>query len=243
MQKVEWYVDWFNSPYYHLLYNHRNYDEANHFMQMLCNYMGLKPHARIWDLACGKGRHAISLNKMGYDVTGTDLATNSIEEASRSKNKTLDFEVHDMREPYRKNYFDAVFNLFTSIGYFKEESDNFLVFKHVADSLKPGGEFVVDFFNAAKVRATYNPEYTEHREKLDFCIKKRIEDHKIIKRIDFSDKGANYFFEESVALLDRGNFEEFASKAGLKTIAEFGNYHLEPFDEKKSDRLILIFQK
>ena len=243
MQNVEWYVDWFNSPYYHLLYNHRNYDEANKFMQKLCNFMGLKPHARIWDLACGKGRHAISLNKMGYDVTGTDLATNSIEEAKQSENKTLEFEVHDMREPYRKNYFDAVFNLFTSIGYFKEESDNFLVFQHVADALKPGGEFVVDFFNAQKVRSTYNPAYTEHREKLDFTIEKRIEDHKIIKRIGFSEKGKDYFFEESVALLDRENFEAFAKKAGLKIIAEFGNYNLEPFDKQRSDRLILLFQK
>jgi SAM-dependent methyltransferase len=212
-------------------------------MQMLCNYMGLKPHARIWDLACGKGRHAISLNKMGYDVTGTDLATNSIEEASKSTNKTLEFEVHDMREPYRKNYFDAVFNLFTSIGYFKEESDNFLVFKHVADALKPGGEFVVDFFNADKVKNTYKPEYTEHREKLDFHIKKRIEDHKIVKRIEFSENGQDYFFEESVTLLDRNNFEAFAKQAGLKTIATFGNYYLDPFDDTKSDRLILLFQK
>ncbi len=243
MQKVEWYVDWFNSPYYHLLYNHRNYDEANHFMQMLCNHLELKPHARIWDLACGKGRHAISLNKMGYDVTGTDLASNSIEEALRSKNKTLAFEVHDMREPFRQNYFDAVFNLFTSIGYFKEESDNFKVFKHVADSLKPGGEFVVDFFNAEKVRNTYVPEYTEHRDKLDFHITKRIDDHKIIKRIQFSEKGKDYFFEETVALLDRDNFEAFAQKAGLKTIAAFGSYHLDPFDVSKSDRLILLFQK
>jgi ubiquinone/menaquinone biosynthesis C-methylase UbiE len=243
MQNVEWYVDWFNSPYYHLLYNHRNYEEANHFMEMLCDHLDLKPHAKIWDLACGKGRHAISLNKMGYDVTGTDLADNSIKEASKHINKTLEFEVHDMREPYRVNFFDAVFNLFTSIGYFKDENDNFLVFEHVAKSLKPGGEFVVDFFNAEKVRRTYIKEYTEHREKLDFKIKKRIEDHKIIKRIEFSDKGKQYFFEESVALLEKKDFESFAQKAGLQIMSVFGSYHLEPFHHQTSDRLVLVFKK
>ena len=243
MQNAEWYVDWFNSPYYHLLYNHRNYQEANHFMEMLCSHLKLRPHARIWDLACGKGRHAISLNKMGYDVTGTDLATNSIEEASKHANSTLEFEVHDMREPYRVAYFDAVFNLFTSIGYFSNEADNYLVFGHVAKSLKPEGEFVVDFFNAQKVRRTYVKEYTEHRDKLDFRIRKRIEDHKIIKRIEFTDKGKTYFFEESVALLERNDFEDFAKKAGLKVVSEFGNYHLEPFDQQTSDRLVLVFKK
>jgi SAM-dependent methyltransferase len=243
MKNAEWYVDWFNSPYYHLLYNKRNYHEANHFMEQLCESLDLHPHSRIWDLACGKGRHAISLNKMGFDVTGTDLSENSIMEASDHSNDTLEFVVHDMREPFRENYFDAVFNLFTSIGYFKDEEDNFSVFNNVANALKPGGVFVVDFFNAGKVLQTVESEYTEHRDRLHFKISKRIENHKVIKHIEFSDKGHDYYFEESVSLLFLEDFEKFAANAGLKLSAIFGNYHLEPFDLQHSDRLILIFKK
>src|SRR3954467_1536656 len=147
MQKAEWYVDWFNSPYYHLLYNNRNYEEARVFMEDLCAFLQLGPHSRIWDLACGKGRHAISLNRMGFDVIATDLAVNSIKAASLHSNHTLEFFVHDMREPFKVSFFEAVFNLFTSIGYFEDVQDNYLVFENVALSLKPGGVFVIDFLN------------------------------------------------------------------------------------------------
>jgi SAM-dependent methyltransferase len=243
MNETEWYVDWFNSSYYHLLYNHRNDEEANFFINMLCERLKLQKGARIWDLACGKGRHAIALNNKGYVVTGTDLAENSIREASAFSNDTLEFLVHDMREPFRQDYFDAVFNLFTSIGYFPDINDNYPVFKDVAMSLKKGGYFVVDFFNAAKVVATMNPQYTEKRGDLTFHIRKRVEGRFIFKLIEFSDKGRHYKFEESVSLLKKSDFEDFARESELRLIETYGNYHLEPFDEKTSDRLVLIFKK
>lgn len=243
MDNAEWYVGWFNSPYYHLLYNNRNYDEANFFIDNLCRSLKLKSHASIWDLACGKGRHAIALNNLGFDVTGTDLAENSIEEANLSANETLEFVVHDMRESFRSNYFDAVFNLFTSLGYFKDYQDNYCVFKNVADSLKSGGVFVIDFFNSEKVIASFKSEYHEHRGDLHFDIQKKIENNAIIKHIEFSDAGHNYYFEESVSLFKKSDFDAFANAAGLSLVKCFGNYHLDPFDEKTSERLILIYKK
>lgn len=243
MDTAEWYVDWFNSPYYHLLYNNRNYNEANFLIDNLCSRLHLAKGAKLWDLACGKGRHAIALNKKGYDVTGTDLSVNSIREASLSSSPTLSFFVHDMRLPFKVEYFDAVFNLFTSIGYFKDTSDNFEVFKNVALSLKPGGVFVIDFFNSEKVISSFKTDYVERREGIVFDIKKTIKDGAIVKRIEFSDNNHNYYFEEWVSLLKKNDFENFAEAAGLKLDATFGNYHLNPFDPVQSDRLILIFKK
>lgn len=243
MQKAEWFVDWFNSPYYHLLYNHRNFEEASRFMEDLCNFLGLGPHAKIWDLACGKGRHAISLNRMGFDVVATDLAVNSIKEASIHSNPTLEFFVHDMREPFKVSFFDAVFNLFTSIGYFENREDNFRVFANVALSLKPGGVFVIDFLNAKKTIETMNPAYVEKRGEMEFGIRKEVRGDTIVKRIEFADQGHRYFFEECVTLLRKADFEKFGTAAGLKLAHTFGNYRLEPYDENTSDRLILLFQK
>ncbi len=243
MKNVEWYVDWFNSPYYHLLYNNRNDDEANFFIDNLCSHLDLKPHAKVWDLACGKGRHSIALNKKGLSVVGTDLSENSIEEALKNSNADLDFYVHDMRTPFRTNNFDVVFNLFTSIGYFKNFRDNFSVFKNVTNSLKPEGRFVIDFFNAKKVVASMVASHTENRDGLEFEIKKTIVNNTIVKRIEFNCQSKNYFFEETVSLLTKQDFENFASNAGLKLLHIFGNYKLEAFNENTSDRLILIFKK
>ncbi|MDI1354440.1 MAG: methyltransferase domain-containing protein [bacterium] len=243
MENAEWYVDWFNSPYYHLLYNHRNDREAISFIDHLCSKLDLKPHYKIWDLACGKGRHAIALNKNGFDVIGTDLAENSIREASGFSNPTLEFLVHDMRDPFKENFFDAVFNVFTSLGYFKDFQDNFLVFENVARSLKKEGEFVVDFFNAERVLSSFKSDYVEQRGNITFEIRKVIANNAIIKHIEFNSGEKNYYFEESVSLLRKEHFLQFAERAGLTLHHTFGNYKLEAFDEKTSERLILIFKK
>lgn len=102
-QKKAWYASWFDTPYYHILYKDRDYDEAQLFIDNLTHYLNIAEDATILDVACGKGRHAIYLNSLGYDVVGTDLSSNSIEEAKAFENEKLHFEVHDMREPLAKN--------------------------------------------------------------------------------------------------------------------------------------------
>lgn len=243
MQKGEWFENWFNSPYYHLLYNHRNFQEAEEFMARLCTHLGLKEHARIWDLACGKGRHAIALNRMGYDVIATDLSVNSIREAAEHSNPTLEFFVHDMRQPFKVNFFDAVFNLFTSIGYFSNPDDNYKVFENVALAMKPGTVFVIDFLNAKHTVDCLKSDYTEKRKDIDFHISKKVRGNSIVKRIEFSDQGHNYFFEECVSLLRKEDFVKFGNAAGLKLTKTFGNYLLQEYEENNSERLILLFTK
>lgn len=243
MEKAEWFKDWFNSPYYHLLYNNRNETEADLLISNLSNFLKINKGSKIWDLACGKGRHSISLNKLGFMVVGTDLAYDSIALAAKSSNEGLDFFVHDMRSPFRINYFNAVFNLFTSIGYFKNVSDNFLVFKNVDQALKPNGYFVVDFFNAKKVCNSIKPSYIEKRGDILFNIHKQIVNNEIHKRIEFTDNGRNYFFEETVSLLTKSDFESFAAGCKFKLMNTFGNYNLDDFNTETSDRLILIFKK
>ena len=238
-----WYKDWFNSPYYHILYKNRDEKEAGFFIDQLIQYLQLNPEHKVWDLACGKGRHSVYLNSKGIQVIGTDLAENSIEEALKMANPKLEFFVHDMRTPFRINYFDFVLNLFTSIGYFDKPHDTYKVFQNVAHALKPNGCFVIDFFNGKKVSDCLIPHETKSIDGITFDISKKIVDGKIVKRIEFNDKGKIYFFEEKVALLNEENFTDMASKSGLKLQAVFGDYHLNPFDVDKSERLILIFKK
>ncbi len=243
MQSAEWFKDWFNSPYYHLLYNNRNEDEAGFFIDNLCLHLNLAENSRVWDLACGKGRHAIALNKKGLNVIGTDLSCNSIKEASQHNNATLDFYVHDMRDPFRINYFNAVFNLFTSFGYFENYNDNYTVFKNVAKALKPNGYFVLDFFNSEKVIAGFKSNYTEQRGDITFKIEKKIINKAILKHIEFKNNNKEYYFEESVSLFNKDDFEDFAQKAGLTIEKVFGNYKLDNFDPQTSERLIIVFKK
>ena len=243
MPEKLWFKDWFDSPYYHVLYKNRDDKEASAFMDALIDHLKLNSKDVIWDLACGKGRHSLYLNSKGLNVIGTDLSRNSINEALPFSNDRLEFFIHDMRTPFRINYFTHVFNLFTSIGYFEDERDNLKVFQSVFNSLRPGGTFVVDFFNVLELKDCIEVKNKITIDTIEFTICKSIVDNKVIKRIEFSDVGKEYFFEEKVSLLTKKDFTEMAITTGFKPSGVYGDYQLNTFDEKKSDRLILIFVK
>lgn len=226
-----------------MLYRNRDLAEADHFISNLTKHLNLSGDARIWDLACGKGRHSIKLNGLGYNVVGTDLSEESIAEANKSANNALDFYVHDMRTPFRINYFDAVFNLFTSIGYFNDQRDNYSVFQNVYNALRGDGIFVIDFFNAEKIKSCLVPSAKEEREDITFHITKHLRDNKIIKRIKFSDKGREYNFEEKVIMYTLEDLLNYASKAGFSLKETFGDYDLGSYNKKNSDRMITVFKK
>src|SRR5699024_3406489 len=139
-----WYASWFDTPFYHILYQDRDEKEAAFLIKNLLNHLKLQPPAKILDLACGKGRHSRYLNMLGYDVIGVDLSEQSIAYAKQYENNLLHFEVHNKLNPYPKQ-FDAVFNLFTSFGYFENPDDNLKVIQNIKTSLKPNGYGVIDF--------------------------------------------------------------------------------------------------
>ena len=78
MAEKDWFVDWFNTSYYHILYQNRNESEAKEFIINLMNHLGLNSDSKILDLACGKGRHSIFLNNLGFKTVGVDLSPKSI---------------------------------------------------------------------------------------------------------------------------------------------------------------------
>jgi SAM-dependent methyltransferase len=210
-------------------------------MDNITAYLNLPEDAKILDLACGKGRHSIYLNQLGYDVTGADLSENSIHAARASENDTLHFMVHDMREPFPTKY-DAIFNLFTSFGYFEQDSDNIKTLRAICDSLSEYGFAVIDFMNVTKVIQNLVPHEVKTVEGIDFHIKRYVEDNHIIKDIIFTDKGKDYHFTEKVQALTLQDFEQMMEEAGIYLLDTFGDYRLKKFFKNESDRLIMIFK-
>lgn len=236
-----WFTDWFDSPYYHILYHDRDEQEAEFFMDRLAKHLKIKQDDRILDLPCGKGRHAIYLNKKGFDVTGADLSENSIKEASAAANDRLRFIVHDMREPLVTGPFDYILNLFTSFGYFDEE-ENQKVLCNLKKGLKPGGTLVIDFMNTIRVLDLLVEHEVKSISGIDFRIRRYVQDGIIVKEICFEDNGQSYFFEEQVRALRQEDFERYFRRAGLSIIEMFGDYDLMPYDCQLSERMIFILQ-
>jgi len=240
---MDWFAEWFDTPYYHILYKNRDDGEAQNFIDNLLKYLQLPKNNKILDLACGKGRHSIYLNKLGYEVTGLDLSSHSIKTAKKMENENLKFVVGDMRSVYFPNEFDVVFNLFTSFGYFNDENDNLKVYQSVYEQLKPDGVFVMDFMNASLVEHNLTPYEEKEVDGIRFFIRKKIDNNVIVKDIKFTDQGRDFHYQERVNICKLGYFKDLAEKAQLKFRAVFGDYQLNEFDENNSARLILIFQK
>ncbi|MCI9844960.1 class I SAM-dependent methyltransferase [Flavobacterium pectinovorum] len=236
-----WFTSWFDTPYYHILYKDRNYREAQVFMDNLTHYLNLPEKAKVLDLACGKGRHSIYLNQLGFNVLGADLSENSITEASKNSNETLHFKVHDMREPFEEK-FDAIFNLFTSFGYFENDDDNLTTLKAIKESLSEYGFAVIDFMNVTQVIETLVPEEVKTVDGIDFNIKRYVEDGHIFKEIDFEDQGRKFHFTEKVKALTLQDFQNLMDEAGIYLLDIFGDYKLKKFHKTESERLIMIFK-
>ncbi|RXM42823.1 bifunctional 2-polyprenyl-6-hydroxyphenol methylase/3-demethylubiquinol 3-O-methyltransferase UbiG [Flavobacterium sp. YO64] len=236
-----WFSSWFDTPYYHILYKDRNYREAQVFMDNLTHYLNLPEKAKVLDLACGKGRHSIYLNQLGYNVLGADLSENSIAEANKNSNESLHFKVHDMREPFEEK-FDAIFNLFTSFGYFESDDDNLTTLKAIKESLSEYGFAVIDFMNVNQVIETLVPEEVKTVDEIDFHIKRYVEEGHIFKEIDFEDQGRKYHFTEKVKALTLKDFQDLMDEAGIFLLDIFGDYKLKKFHKTESERLIMIFK-
>ena len=65
---MAWFKNWFDSKYYHILYKNRNNAEAILLIDNLLKTIKPPKNSMFLDLACATGRHAIYLNKKGFNV-------------------------------------------------------------------------------------------------------------------------------------------------------------------------------
>lgn len=237
----DWFKDWFNSPYYHLLYKNRDEAEAKNFIDRLLEEIKPPKGANILDLACGKGRYSRYLAEKGYNVTGLDIAEESILFAQQFENEHLSFFQHDMRLPYRINYFDYIFNFFTSFGYFDTEKAHLKTVVNIGKGLRLDGKFVLDYFNSEKVIANLRSEEHKMVDEIQFYIRRSVDSAGyILKNIQFDAEGTHHDYTERVRAFTLEDFNYLFNMAGLKIAKTFGNYQLAPFNPASSDRLILV---
>lgn len=239
---MNWFENWFNSKYYHILYKNRDHKEAVFFLDNIIKNLNIN-NGRILDVACGKGRHAKYLNHLGFNVTGIDLSKNSIEFANKDSNENLKYFVHDMRSVFKKNHFDLVTNLFTSFGYFENQEDEQTTINAMSNNLKEGGLLLIDFMNVKKVISSLVTSESKEIDGIKFLIERKYDENHIIKKIIIKDQDSDLNFQEKVRALTLYDFDVMLKKANMKIVDLFGDYSLNEFNAIDSDRLIIISRK
>lgn len=245
MSEHSWYRQWFDSPFYHKLYFERDDMEAAAFITKLVAHLAPGPNSRMLDVACGKGRHSKILASMGYFVTGLDISSDNIEYAKQFESRNLEFYIHDMRLPFRGNYYDYAFNFFTSFGYFRTRREHDDAIRTIAKSLHPGGKFVIDFLNVHyaedqlmhhETRVLDGSTYNIHRwdDESHFYKKIVVTDPLLAKPLEYT---------ERVAKFTLGDFTDMLSYQDLRVEEVFGDYNFGAYDTRKVPRLIIIAKK
>ena len=236
----EWFRDWFGEDYLDV-YPHRDVEEASDAVELFLSEAEAAEGARILDLACGAGRHLSPLRDAGYAVTGLDLSRPLVQRAERAAGRGGVVQ-GDMRAlPFAGAAFDAVVQFFTSFGYFATREEDRRTLSEVRRVLRAGGDFLLDFLNAARVRRELVPE--DERRVGERTVRQRrwIEDGAVVKRIEIERPGEETeVYHERVRLYEPEELVALAESEGLVPRVRYGDYEGTAFRASSSPRLLLI---
>ncbi len=239
---MDWYRDWFGTRYYALLYGHRDRSDAAVWVRAILDRWKPLPGDRLLDMACGRGRHALHFANAGLRVTGIDLSGQCLAEA-RLAVPSAEFVLHDIREPLEGPAFPFVTCLFTSLGYTTDPSDDQRIVDAAARDLEPGGRFVLDVMNTARVLEGLVPSEELEIDGIGFKVERWFANGIIHKRITVSDNGREHTYEERVRALWPDELKAMVSKAGLVVEEATDGPVFEPFHPQRSQRFVLWARK
>ncbi|PTX59085.1 ubiquinone/menaquinone biosynthesis C-methylase UbiE [Melghirimyces profundicolus] len=236
---MPWYEESFGEDYL-LVYRHRNRANAEREIRAAAGWLDLKKGDRVLDLCCGTGRHSISLDDLGLKVTGIDLSPVLLKYAEKaSKGRDIRYVRGDMRDlPFEENEFAAVFNLFTSFGYFIEDGENEKVLSEIHRVTQPGGRFLIDFLNRNAVEKNLVPESVREENGVKITERRWIDGDFVRKKITLSDSRGQREYRERVKMYDRTRMVEMMEKAGLTVEGVRGDFEGSPYSEEESPRMI-----
>jgi SAM-dependent methyltransferase len=243
-----WFVDLFDEDYLRtlpFLTPQATQAEA----EFVIHALGLQPGAQVLDVGCGYGRHAMELAARGYHVVGLDLSTPLLvrggEEAHR-RGLTIHFLREDMREIDFDAQFDGAYCLFSTFGYFDDETNKKTV-ANMARALRPGGRLLIEILNRDYVIADLP---TRVWWEGDGCVVlEEVELNYFSSRIQVNrsvvfDDGRQLEQEISVRAYSLHEVGKLMHSAGLRVLEVSGAYHTRGrFFGNQSRHIIVLAER
>jgi len=243
---MPWYKEWFNSENYLKVYSHRNDAEAERLVNLIEKNVKLKNDALVLDMACGAGRHAIAFAKKGFNVTAVDLSERLISEAKRNAiaaKVNIDFILSDILDFETDKHFGLVLNLFTSIGYFDKDEENFAVIRKGYEVSEKGGFIVLDYFNKEFLLENLVPTSVISENGIRITQNRSIINNRVVKKITIEKDNSIEQFYESVRLYSYDEMKSILTKTGFVVLKELGDFYGSDYKRKTSPRLIFFAEK
>jgi SAM-dependent methyltransferase len=169
VSQAPWWRTYFDDRYFEmhdpLFSRARSRTEAAGMRELL----GLHHGARILDAPCGWGRHSSLLAEAGMDVFGAELSLDLLRRAPAAGDpepagQGADghfsqpplYAAADIRAlPYADASFDAVVNVYTSLGLFLSDAEDIAALREARRVLRPGGALLLESMHRDDVIAQY----------------------------------------------------------------------------------------
>lgn len=241
----DWFKEWFSSELYLEVYHKRNLQDAGKFLNTLLQTIQLRQGDKVLDAACGAGRYSYLLAEKGFDVYGFDLSKSLLKIANQNAFEfsiPQKFVCADIRRFCSRVRFKAVFNLFTSFGYFNSDEDNFAFVKNSVNFISEGGYFVIDFLNSNYVIKNIIPESKQNLNGKVIIEKRSVKKERVEKEIVISENENSQKFIESVALYSSEKIITKFEEYGFCIVKLLGDYSGNNFNKDNSERFIGIFK-
>lgn len=248
MGKEPWHADeGFWEAFREFMFPPERAEEAVEQVDKLHDLVDLAPDARVLDVPCGVGRHAVELADRGFDVTAVDATAGYLEIArERAENADVEpaFVNEDMREFRQRESFDLVCNLYTSFGYFTDRDDDERTARNFHESLKPGGTLVMDLASKELLARDFEERTWDERDGAYVLEEHRVTDawSWMENRWIVVDDGETKEFEVSHRLYSAVELRGLLKRVGFGEVSVYGDFAGSVYDET-ADRLVVVAQK
>lgn len=201
--------------------------------------------ARVLDAPCGWGRHTGLLAEAGCIAFGADLSFELLRRApmGRGRNRPAGYAAADIRAlPYGDGEFDAVINVFTSLGLFLSDADDLAALREARRVLRPGGRLLLESMHRDDVVASYAerdawtlPDGTEVRVRRRFDAVAGIS-HERLRWRRAERQGAK---THALRLRTATEIDALLRQAGFIDVDHFGSWNGASFTHRDESLIVI----
>ena len=207
-------------------------------LEALLTVLGPVPGARVLDLGCGFGEHALELARRGYAVTGIDLREALLDRA-RQRSLAEGLELELLRESpdrfLRPGGFDAALALGWGFGGLFGHRDPLRLLTRVHANLRPRGQLVVEAQGLEVLARRRRPPTARRLPSGELWIDRRA------PRKDWSALDLRWTLVTpdhqheasfSLRIFSGRELESLLAAAGFRDVQLFGTPHGSPYDHR-----------
>lgn len=188
---------------------------------------------KLLELACGSGEITIALSKLGYEIKGTDLSQEMIDEAmSKEGSEAIHWQAMDMLDLDEVKAYDSILCYCDSLNYIVGDEQIKTVFKKVYNALNDDGMFLFDIHSLDR-EVEFADEYIEEGflDEVAYQWTIRHEDHYLYHSFTFYDALGNLEQEQHIQKVHNPLWVKSELEALGFTVEMFTDFDLEGIQE------------